>query len=238
MKSQAAFLADVHGNLPALEAVLRDLDRRGVEQIYFLGDVLGKGPSVGEVISLLRGACTGAIYGNWDQLVLTAKDGARFGVPYYRQRLTGEDLAFIQALPETLELDFCGRSVLAYHGRHSIDCVVTPMLNNDRANVEKAMYRFGAHDITIMGDAHHPFFFTHQGRFFMNTGAVGNPCDSITQASYLILHDEDGVFSTEHVRVPYDRARAVGLALRTPELPMLDCYINEIATARYGRSYK
>jgi predicted phosphodiesterase len=238
MRTQAAFLADVHGNLPALEAVLADIARRGVENVYFLGDVLGKGPAVGEVISLLRASCAGAVYGNWDRLVLTAEDGERFGVPYYRERLTGADRAYVETLPETLALDFCGRSVLAYHGRHSIDCVVTPMFNNERANVEKAMYRFGPHDVTIMGDAHHPFIFTHQGRYLMNTGAVGNPCDRITQASYLILTDEDGVFSAQHVRVPYDRARAVGLALRTPELPMLSSYINETATARYSRSYK
>ena len=74
MKREAAFLSDVHGNLPALEAVLADLSHRGITEVYFLGDVLGKGPAVGEVISLLRARCTGAVYGNWDKLVLHGKD--------------------------------------------------------------------------------------------------------------------------------------------------------------------
>ena len=238
MKREAAFLSDVHGNLPALEAVLADLSRRGVTEIYFLGDVLGKGPAVGEVISLLRARCTGAVYGNWDKLVLHGKDVERFGASYYRERLSAEDRAYLLSLPESLEIDFCGRSVLMYHGRFSISCVVTPMFNNSRDNVEKALYRFGPHDITLMGDAHHPFMLTHQGRFLMNTGAVGNPCDRMPLASYLILRDENGVFSSEHVRVPYDLNRAVSIALHTPQLPMLETYINETVTAVYSRSYK
>ena len=239
MSRHAAFLSDVHGNLPALEAVLSDLARRGVDEMYFLGDVLGKGPAVGEVIELLRTHCRGAVYGNWDKLVLTAQDGARFGVPYYRQRLSPEHRAYLSSLPETLELTFCGRSVLAYHGRFSIDRVVTPRFNSERENIEMAMNHFGPHDITLMGDAHHPFLLTHQGRYLLNTGAVGNPCDRIALASYVLLHgdEETGVLSFEHVRVPYDLARAVSLALRTPDLPMLDTYITEIVTARYSRHY-
>ena len=238
MSRSAAFLSDVHGNLPALEAVLADLDERGIDEIYFLGDVLGKGPSVHEVLDLLRRRCRGAVYGNWDRLVLFSPEGERFGAPYYRERLTAGERAYLSALPETLELDFAGKRVLCYHGRFSIDRVVTPMFNNERENVEMAMYRFGPNDVTIMGDAHHPFLLTHQGRFLMNTGAVGNPCDRIPQASYLILHDRNGVFSSEHVRVPYDLARAISLALHAPDLPMLETYIRETVTAVYSRSYK
>lgn len=238
MSRSAAFLSDVHGNLPALEAVLADIDARGIDEIYFLGDVLGKGPSVHEVLDLLRRRCRGAVYGNWDRLVLYSPEGERFGAPYYRERLTEAERAYLAALPETLELDFAGKRVLCYHGRFSIDRVVTPMFNNERENVEKAMYRFGPHDVTVMGDAHHPFLLTHQGRFLMNTGAVGNPCDRIPQASYLILHERGGAFSSEHVRVPYDLARAVSLALHAPDLPMLETYIRETVTAVYSRSYK
>ena len=54
MIRRIAFLSDVHGNLTALEAVLRDLDRRGIEEVYFLGDVLGKGPAVHGAVALLR----------------------------------------------------------------------------------------------------------------------------------------------------------------------------------------
>lgn len=240
MIRRIAFLSDVHGNLTALEAVLRDLDRRGIEEVYFLGDVLGKGPAVHEAVALLRHRCSGAVYGNWDRLVLKAFAGCdgRFGEPYYVQRLTEEDCVWLSALPETLELKLGSRTLLGYHGRFSIDRVVTPMFNNERENVENAMYHFGPHDITVMGDAHHPFILTHQSRFLINTGAVGNPCDSIPQASYLILSDEDGIFNAQLVRVPYDVWGEISRALRTPELPQLPIYIAETATARYMRSYR
>ena len=239
MSRHIAFLADIHGNLTALEAVLADLARRGITEIYFLGDMLGKGPSVREIIDLLRKTCTGIVYGNWDRMVVKAIGGGyeRFGAPFYVQRLTEEDKRFLSTLPETLEIDFCGRSLLAYHGRFSIDKVVTPMFNNERENVEAALYRFGPHDITIMGDAHHPFMLTHHGRFLLNTGAVGNPCDKMPLASYLILHDDDGVFSTQHVRVPYDISKEISRALHTPDLHQLPVYIAETATARYMRNY-
>ena len=126
MSRSAAFLSDVHGNLPALEAVLADIDARGIDEIYFLGDVLGKGPSVHEVLDLLRRRCRGAVYGNWDRLVLYSPEGERFGAPYYRERLTEAERAYLAALPETLELDFAGKRVLGYHGRFSIDRVSRP----------------------------------------------------------------------------------------------------------------
>lgn len=240
MSKHIAFLSDVHGNLTALNAVLADLERRNIDEIYFLGDMMGKGPAVHEVVALLREKCTGVVYGNWDRMVVKAFSGGyeQFGAQYYVQRLTAEDQEYLAQLPETLSLTLGGRSILAYHGRFSIDKVVTPMMNNERENIENAMYRFGAHDLTIMGDAHHPFMLTHQGRFLLNTGAVGNPCDRVPQASYLILSDEDGVFSTQHVRIPYPLAQEISHALRTPALPQLATYIAETATARYMRSYK
>lgn len=237
MSRQIAFLSDIHGNLPALEAVLQDLSRREIFEWYFLGDILGKGPSVSEPLNLIRNNAASVVYGNWDRLVVRMPDNEKFGCPFYDKRLSNTDKQYLAALPEKIELTFAGKTVCAYHGRFSVPKVVTPMFNNERQNVEEAMYHFGAHDITIMGDSHHPFFFTHQGRFLMNTGAVGNPCDKMPLASYLILHDDDGVFSSQHVRVPYDINRAVSIALRTPDLPQLDTYIEEIVTARYHRHY-
>ena len=237
MSRHIAFFSDVHGNLPALEAVLEDMKRRNLTEIYFLGDVMGKGPSVTEPLHLIRKYSTAATYGNWDRLVIKLPNNEKFGATFYDKRLSDDDRQYLAHLPETICLDFEGRSVCAYHGRFSVPKVVTPMFNNERENVEEAMYHFGPHDITIMGDSHHPFFFTHQGRFLMNTGAVGNPCDKMPLASYLILHDENGVFSSQHIRVPYDVNRAVSIALHTPDLPDIETYITEIVTARYHRHY-
>jgi protein phosphatase len=54
---QMALIGDIHGNLPAFEAVLADIDRRGIERIICLGDVAGKGPSGAAVVDLCRQRC-------------------------------------------------------------------------------------------------------------------------------------------------------------------------------------
>src|SRR6188474_1084984 len=61
-----ALISDVHGNLTALEAVLDDIDARGITRIFNLGDYVGKGPRGREVIDLCRERCEVNILGNWD----------------------------------------------------------------------------------------------------------------------------------------------------------------------------
>jgi len=52
-----AVLSDVHANLEALEAVLRDADKRNIEDILFLGDAVGYGPDPNECLELLERRC-------------------------------------------------------------------------------------------------------------------------------------------------------------------------------------
>ena len=68
--SSAAFFSDVHGNLEALRAVLDDVDRRGYDEIFCLGDIVGYGPDPGRCLSLVQQRCTAAILGNHDYAVL------------------------------------------------------------------------------------------------------------------------------------------------------------------------
>jgi predicted phosphodiesterase len=55
--SRIAVLSDIHGNLPALEAVLRDVQERRVETLWYLGDVVVYGPQPGACVDRLRAAC-------------------------------------------------------------------------------------------------------------------------------------------------------------------------------------
>ena len=61
-----AIISDIHGNLPALEAVLHDIKRRGITRIFCLGDLVGKGPSSAEVVDLIKQTCEAVVQGNWD----------------------------------------------------------------------------------------------------------------------------------------------------------------------------
>src|SRR6266480_4854865 len=64
-----ALISDVHGNLTALEAVLEDIDARGISRIFNLGDYVGKGPRGREVIDLCRERCQANIIGNRDHFL-------------------------------------------------------------------------------------------------------------------------------------------------------------------------
>ncbi|WP_275693226.1 metallophosphoesterase [Nocardioides sp. TF02-7] len=71
-----ALISDVHGNLTALEAVLADIEARGIERVLNLGDYVGKGPRGREVVDRCRERCEVNLLGNWDDFL---PDPARGG---------------------------------------------------------------------------------------------------------------------------------------------------------------
>lgn len=83
--SKIAILSDIHGNLPALEAVLRDVEECGADQIVFLGDIVGYGASPAECVNLVRrhGGC--CVMGNHDaEIRQVRRRGASVREPNWR----------------------------------------------------------------------------------------------------------------------------------------------------------
>ena len=64
-----AVLSDIHGNLEALEAVLAEVDRHGVDLLYSLGDIVGYGPSPAACIEIVRSRAAVSLAGNHDAAV-------------------------------------------------------------------------------------------------------------------------------------------------------------------------
>jgi protein phosphatase len=62
-----ALISDIHGNLPALEAVLANIERRGIARVMCLGDIAGKGPDGSKAVDICRRRCEVVIRGNWDE---------------------------------------------------------------------------------------------------------------------------------------------------------------------------
>ena len=65
--NMVTIFGDIHGNLPALEAVLSDIDQRGLAPLYCLGDLVGYGTFPNEVISAIRERNIPTLMGNYDQ---------------------------------------------------------------------------------------------------------------------------------------------------------------------------
>lgn len=238
-----ALISDLHGNLPALEATLADIRRRGIDRIFCLGDLVGKGPHSAQTVDISRDVCAGTVKGNWDDFILAETDKPTLA--WHRQRLGQERLAYLKTLPATIEFVMSGKQIRLFHA--SPISVYHRVRMNDPIDAHLAMFDntdFTGNalqpDVVGYGDIHAAYMKCFQQRILFNVGSVGNPLD-LPQAAYAIL---EGVydsptpspFAVQIIRVPYDIEAAIQQAA-DEEMPELDLYANELRTARYrGRS--
>src|SRR5579883_1621978 len=112
-----AIFSDIHANLEALEAVLAKIDeireKEPIDQIWFLGDLVGYGPNPNECITKLRERTDVIIAGNHDWAAVGKIDledfsaAARISAEWTAEQLTEEHRAFLADLPERLEIGEC-----------------------------------------------------------------------------------------------------------------------------------
>ena len=215
-------ISDVHSNLTALNAVLKDAG--DVDSIWSLGDIVGYGPHPNECIARLNEFEHVAIAGNHDWAVLGKLDLADFNTDarnanlWTRDQLTPKSEAYLDSLPETIVAD----NLTLAHGspRHPIWEYLF--------YVGMARLSFDYYDtsICLVGHTHVPVIFrdvveTHEcevsqhvegshvhldeSRYIINPGGVGQPRDGDPRAAYLLLDTEAKEF--EHRRVSYDIAK-------------------------------
>ena len=82
-----AVISDIHGNLPALKAIFKDIEENNIERIICIGDLVGKGPNCTDVIDLCKERCEVVVTGNWDRFL------SKLELPedlWYQKRM-GED---------------------------------------------------------------------------------------------------------------------------------------------------
>ena len=194
-----ATLYDVHGNLRALEAVLREVPDDAT--IVVGGDVVLGGPEPSETLERLRGLGDRILWlrGNADR-ELTPGETRLAPVDLLdatRAALTEEQIAFLHALPPTLQID----RVLFCHAtpRNDVD-IFTPLTPEER--VAPAFAGVDA-DVVVCGHTHTQFERTIAGKRVINSGSVGSPYE-----------DEPGAYWTldlEHRRTEYDNPPAAQL---------------------------
>ena len=229
-----ALLGDLHGNLPATLAMEKALDSLRVDEIWFLGDAVGKGPQSRETCDWVRARCTRFIGGNWDYGVGEKRFPADV---YYWDQLGPERLQWLSDLPRETEALISGVRFRLFHGRP-----VTELLHvqDDRARLAET---FSAHGTTyggvIFADSHRPFLRTLSEGYILNTGSVGNSM-GVPKAHALLIEGEldspvPGPLQMTVLSVPYDNEAAVAAALRDDGLPRREAYINEIRTGVYSR---
>lgn len=241
--NKIAIFSDTHGNLPALEAVLEDIQKRNIHEIYCLGDFVGKGPKPNETIALCKKYCTQSILGNWDDFLLYSPRD-EMPIRWYRDIINEESRSYLASLPKVTDFFLSGKAVRLYHA-HPFDVYkrlyqlddashVNEMFLYDETNSEFSIKKNA--DIVGYGDIHYVFQKAFDGRILFNTGSTGNPLDS-KDAPYVILNGEKdnpspAPFSIEFVRVPYDVAQTVK-DVKSTDMPQQEEYLFEITTGRY-----
>jgi putative phosphoesterase len=203
---QVAALYDVHGNLPALEAVLADPRLAAAEWIVCGGDLVA-GPLPAECVDTLQalGGRVRFLSGNTDRETVTPPDEGplaevgRWGAA----RLGAERLAAVAAWPATVELEVPGLGrVLFCHATPRSDTTIVTRRTPD-AEVAAELAGVGA-DVVVCGHTHVQFDRMVGDVRLVNAGSVGMPYEGSADARWALL----GSSGIDLVATPYDAEAA------------------------------
>ncbi len=216
-----ALIADIHGNLVALEAVLTELAAQQIEHIVCLGDVAASGPQPQQVIELLQRLGCPVVVGNTDAWLL--KPQLKETADLFQQRcqdielwcaqqLSASDQEYLRTFQPTLEYPLSnGKVLLGYHGSprsyHEQILSTTP-----EEELEQAFAGFQA-DIMVGGHTHIQMFRRYKNILLLNPGSVGLAIDRVSPlnevrnppwAEYAIVDSEGDALRVELHRTPFD----------------------------------
>ncbi len=203
-----AVLSDIHGNLHALQAVLRAVESR-VDRVYALGDWVGYYAFPDEVVRLAIRHRIRSTLGNHDAALLAGRpveapdaELAKASLAYASAHLSGESRRFLASLPRRLDETLDGRRCVLLHGSPSdeLDGRLNP------SDAEAALKQVAA-DALFAGNTHRQFQAERGGRVLVNPGSVGQPRESDKRAAYAIV--EFPSLCIELVRTDYDTDAAV-----------------------------
>ena len=243
-----ALISDVHGNLTALEAVLADIDARGIVRIFNLGDYVGKGPRGREVVDLCRERCEVNILGNWDDFLPDPdREIDNDALKWWLHQLGPGQGEWLRSLPFNHDFTMSGRRIRLFHASEE---TVHRRVRFDHDEAEfLGLFRNTPATgdgpeptVVCYGDTHDPYYETdRERRTVVNTGSVGN-CMGDPTPVYVILEGVmdgagDAPFSASFVRVPYDWEAELEVATAMG-MPELEGYAVEIRDGVYRGNLK
>ncbi|MCF3128957.1 metallophosphoesterase family protein [Streptomyces olivochromogenes] len=182
MLNRVAVLSDIHGVLPALEAVLAEPDVSAADRIVLTGDITA-GPQPAQVLDLLTslGDRVAWISGNADRELLEYRRGQRDSIPdpiapWAAEQLREDHLELLGGLPRSLSLPVRGLGKVLF-------CHATPRDDEEVVLVDSSLDRwaevFSGLDAdvrtVVCGHTHMPFVRLAHGRLVINPGSVGMP---------------------------------------------------------------
>ncbi len=231
-----ALLSDIHGNLPALEAVVADVCARRPDAVYVLGDIVHGCVWSPEVMDLLLARGWPMLIGNHDDAVLQLgaphmearyADQQRYaGLWWTRARLTTAHLAHLEALPLELALTFPDAPPLRL--LHGLPGDFFVGFRPDSPEAWAVQHLDSVSEPAVIGGHTHVAMVRPIGRWtVINSGSVGAPYDGDARAGYAWLEGHRGGWQAEIRRVAYDQA-AVEAGYRASGLAAAACVLVEM----------
>jgi predicted phosphodiesterase len=219
-----ALLSDVHGNRPAFEAVLDDVDSEGADEIWCLGDLVGYGAQPDECVALARERCNLSLAGNHDLVVtgeIPISDFSRHAATaalWTQENITEETLAYLRGLVPADPK----REPALYHASPR-DPIWEYVLSNWQA--DECMDMMDAR-VAAIGHSHVALWFHREedgqvsgaqaqgglerdlssGDWLVNPGGVGQPRDGDPRAAWLLLDTDAWKATWRRVEYPIDEA--------------------------------
>ncbi|MGI9582762.1 metallophosphoesterase family protein [Chryseobacterium sp. RRHN12] len=216
---QIAVFSDVHGNLPALEVVLKDIEQRGIRQKFCLGDLVDFAPWGNEVIEKIRSLNIPCLMGNHDERIAfdipvvplskhsEEETNARFiAIEHSKKHITIQNKKFLAELPFHLKLNYkTGKrhwNIQLVHS--SLESNDTYLYESENDQVFRTMLESADADLVVMGHTHLSFkkLFDDQ-TWAVNCGSVGRSKEENRLASYLVLTLDEEKITPEIVQLPY-----------------------------------
>lgn len=232
--TRIAIISDIHSNLEALKATFKDIEKRKVDKIICLGDIIAKGVHPKECLKLIREKCDIILQGNCDEhFSMEYKNIDEFNeeeqkrIKWNQSLINKEDREYLLNLPFCYELYMSGSLVRLFHATPVANSQA--VLNIDTIETKYKMFLPSENtiskevaDVVIYGHIHHPYLDKLYNKTLINVGSVGNSFDVIrntakdskaletTKSNYLIIEGEYGSkdyssdISFQFIKVPYD----------------------------------
>ena len=231
-----ALISDIHGNLEALQAVLRDISSQKVDQIHCLGDVVGYGCDPVACLHLVAEHCDIKLMGNHEYAAIGVLSteamnlNAQQSILWTRSQLTDHEISLISGFDMTAERDNC----LLVHASPFEPDEWHYVLSPQEATVA---FAHAQHRLIFHGHTHLPVIYCQppvgkvrtvvahdfdpgeESRYLVDVGSVGQPRDNDARACYAIY--DAGEVSVYFRRVEYDILRAQAKMCRADMPQML-----------------